>query len=385
MNLIESIAEECEAHWSGAGVQRATVLRLRRGLEKDLARYDDQRLIELLGDSEQLALTWRQGHREWAWRVVDALAYGAAVVAVYLWVGHLRSGSEALQVPSTIWILFGLGGGLGWVLSDLRWAHLRQRGLLVIWLLWPGLLAGLAAAVYPAAGAGRWPLVGTALLTLAAAIEAVASWCRGAGASGRTPAGGDVDVEVVVQSVLDRGFFRGWPRSQTLPLVSELRSHLLDARADGKQLDEVIGPHPEEWVEEWAEGSGIRPVRLSRTRLVVAVTLWGMAVVTFPYLLDGRAQVRMDFTLWIGIVLGVFGWLVTRHMARIWLSADERRRDRMRTVAIFIAGSVLFALLAVAGGRLFGEVFGPVGWAVPITLLAALALLDVARLDPFRR
>jgi hypothetical protein len=243
-------------------------------------------------------------------------------------------------------------------------------------------MAAIAALTVPAGDRGRWPWYATAILAGAALAEMVWSWRRDVPES---PSPDEDDVGVFLQSVRDRGFFLGWPRSDTVAIGGELRRHLLDAADEGEMPVEVAGLHPEDWIDAWATERGVARVKWYGPGLVIAVALASMAIVTFPFLVEGTNRLRMDFTLFVGLVSGFGGWVAARHLSTVHVSVRARRRNRARSLAAGGAGSALMALASWASIDRFGELSAPVAWAVPITFMAALALLFVAWMDPFRR
>lgn len=380
--LAAEITEECEAHWSRSGMQRATVLRLMHLLEAELGSYDVEHLVRVAADTQQLAETWKTQHRSLVWRVGDAVGYGAAMMAVFLWITHVRIGFTSLGVPRLVWGL-GLVGFLVWVSSDIRWSHLRDRVAALMWVGWPVGLTTLIALIIPVSADGSWPLTATALLTIGAGTEAVWSWRHSAIRSPAPPV--DLQIEVVVESVVSHGFFQGWPRSGTLAMVSEIRRHLLDAQADGKSPEMVMGRDPDSWVDQWAAASGLTSVRFYAARLVVGLALAVMAVVTFPFLMEGYSEIRIDFALWCGVVVAVGGVIQTTYLSHIWTSIDHRRRGLRCALLLGVALVGVATLAGLVSVQVFGELSASVAWAVPITFAAAVTLLSVGWQDPFRR
>lgn len=379
---IQEIVDECEERWSRSGLQRITVMRLRKTLEHDLRDRDDARLTELLADTDTLARTWLVDHRDLTGRIADALGYGVLLVAVFLAISHAVNQSLELRVGEMVPVVFGVGGALAWLLTDVRWRHFRDPGGAFLRILWPLGVAAVAALAVPAGDRGGWPWYATATLVGVALAEIVWSWRREVP---DLPSPSEDDIGVFLQSVRDRGSFLGWPRSDAVAIVGELRRHLLDAAEEGKMPVEVAGLHPEDWIDAWAIERGVEQAKWYGPGLVIAGALASMAIVTFPFLVEGTNRLRMDFTLFVGLATGFGGWVVARHLSTVYLSVRARRRHRARSLAIFGLGSALLALASRAGLEWFGEFSAPVGWAVPITFMAAVALWGVGWRDPFRR
>jgi hypothetical protein len=252
-----------------------------------------------------------------------------------------------------------------------------------MWVMWPLGIAAFAALNMPLSADGPWPLGATVVVTLAAGAEAMWSLRR----QPRRPPTPTIDdeIEIVVESVLSHGFFRGWCRSGTLAMTSEIRRHLLDAKADGKSPEMVMGPDPNAWTDEWAAASGLKSIRFYATRLVVGLGLAAMATVTFPFFASGYAEMRIDFALFVGAAATVGGSVMATHLSHIWTTIEHRRRCRRRSLVLGVTFAGVVALASWGGVRVFGELSAPAAWAVPITLAAAILLLSITFQDPFRR
>ncbi|HVR78457.1 MAG TPA: hypothetical protein VMS99_08710 [Acidimicrobiia bacterium] len=381
---VRQILDECEAHWSMSGSQRPTVLRLRDLLEAELSTYDDEQVAQLALHTSDLSEKWKRRHRSFAWRLLDALGYGAATMALFLWVAHIRTGSSSLSISEPIWALIGLTALLAWLVTDTRWLLLRDREAALMWVAWPMALAIVVALIRPIPSDGSWPFAATALLTVAAGAECTWSLRQGRGRIPET-AYGDHEIETAITSILSHGFFVGWPRSSTLTMTSEIRQHLFDARADGKSPQQVMGPDPRSWTHEWAAARGLTAAWLFRFRLVAGLSLGAMAFATFPLFLEGYSEVRIDFAIFVGAAVAVGGVLATGYLTRIWTSSAERRLHQRRTL---FAGVLLASAVALVS-RSFLEAIGPLSvhsaWSLAITLLAAALLLSTGLSDPFRR
>lgn len=381
---VRQILDECEAHWTSSGSQRPTVLRLRDLLEAELSTYEDEQVAQLALHTSDFSEKWKRRHRSFAWRLLDALGYGAATMALFLWVAHIRTGSSSLSISEPIWAPIGLAAVLAWLVTDMRWLLLRDRAVALMWVAWPVALAIVVALIQPISSDGSWPLTATALLTVAAGVESTLSLWQG---RGRIPeiADGDDEIETVVTSILSHGFFVGWPRSSTLAMTSEIRQHLLDARADGKSPQQVMGPDPRSWTHEWAAARGLKSAWLFRFRLVAGLSLGAMAFATFPLFLEGSSEVRIDFALFVGAAFAVGGGLATGYLSRIWTSSPERLLHLRRTL---FAGVLLASAVALVSRSLLaatGPLSVPSAWSLAITVPAVVLLLSAGLSDPFRR
>jgi hypothetical protein len=181
------------------------------------------------------------------------------------------------------------------------------------------------------------------------------------------------EVEQVVRRAERYWRWAGAPADTRARMAEELRRHLLDAVADGRTTDEVVGGDVIGFAAEWANLARTRPWAERLAGVIGVATLTtGLFAATGPLLLD--LPVGLDRTRLVFAGLTTAGWIG----GEIFRSY----RAGLTSQQAAIAGVVWMLIAGVLGGLLLPDPDAD-GLVVALSTAAAATLIVVGLIAAF--
>lgn len=192
-------------------------------------------------------------------------------------------------------------------------------------------------------------------------------------------------ITILVESCLGYWLWAGVPRHRAEAMATELRGHLEDAAAAGKDPDEVIGPDVASFAEAWRRAS-VEP-QFWFHRLLGSAQLFALAtfVILVPGLWAPALTVDGTHTAQILCLCAGLAILQAHRLGGRWLAGNKHSRGSIYWALVVMA---TLGATVIAGRIPFLSNIVLVRWTRPqLALVIVLCLLVTALaiwLDPTR-